>query len=99
MDETQVSTLLVVNRDFEKNYDVILYNDDKTPFDFVVFMLIEVFKYSKEDAFNLTSLINGQESGRVGNYPKKLAQIRVNKALHLAKINGFNHLRLDMRRA
>ena len=99
MDDIRSATLIRVNKNFDKDYDVILYNDDRTPFEFVEFMLVTIFKYTEEEAFNLTSYINNDVSGKVGTYPKKLAEVRVKKAMDLAKANGFDSLKLEARRS
>ena len=86
-----------INKNFSKDYEVILYNDDTTPFDFVTGVLMDVFKYSFDKALLLTTNVHEKDRGYVGKYPKKLAESRVNKALSMAEELGFNDFRIEAR--
>lgn len=48
--------------------DVIIHNDDFTPFEVVIVILIEVFKKSMQDALSLTSQVHNSDKGLVGTY-------------------------------
>ena len=53
-------------------YKVIFVNDDQTPMDFVVDLLIQIFKHSQESAKDLTMKIHEEGSAVVGVYTLRL---------------------------
>ena len=58
-------------------YVVRLLNDDFTPFDFVIALLIEVFHKSMEEAQAITADIHKSGSGTVGIYTRDIAETKV----------------------
>lgn len=72
-----------------KMYHVILLNDDFTPMDFVVYLLIEVFHKNSDDAWNITNSVHNNGSGVAGTYIKDIAETKSSLANKLAKANGF----------
>jgi ATP-dependent Clp protease adaptor protein ClpS len=72
-----------------KRYKVIMLNDDKTPMDFVVSLLIEFFKHSEQSANNITVQIHEEGSGVVGIYSYEIAEQKAIEATTLSRDNGF----------
>lgn len=72
-----------------KHYRVIMHNDDFTSMEFVVEILIDIFKKDTYEAERLMLMVH--ESGRaaVGTYPYDIAATKVNNALARAKTEGF----------
>lgn len=70
-------------------YKIIFLNDDKTPMDFVVSLLIEYFKHSEETAHNLTLQIHQEGSGVVGVYTFEIAEQKALEATSISRDNGF----------
>lgn len=72
-----------------KHYRVIMHNDDFTSMEFVVEILIDIFKKDTFEAERLMLMVH--ESGRaaVGTYPYDIATTKVNNALARAKTEGF----------
>ncbi|MBQ7582880.1 MAG: ATP-dependent Clp protease adaptor ClpS [Lachnospiraceae bacterium] len=70
-------------------YNVIMINDDFTTMDFVVMILIEIFK--KDPATAEALMLTVHKAGRavVGTYPYDVAVSKVSKALNRAKEQGF----------
>lgn len=75
--------------DEPKLWKVILLNDDLTPIDFVIELLITTFKHSQETAKNITMEIHNNGSGIAGIYTFEIAEIRAVEATTLARSNGF----------
>ena len=75
--------------DEPKLWKVILLNDDLTPIDFVIELLITIFKHSQETAKNITMEIHNNGSGVAGIYTFEIAEIRAVEATTLARSNGF----------
>ena len=72
-----------------KRYKVIFLNDDKTPMEFVVSLLIELFKHSENTAQTLTMKIHEEGSGVVGVYSYEIAEQKSLEATSLCRDNGF----------
>lgn len=72
-----------------KRWKVIFLNDDHTPMEFVVGVLLEVFKHSQETAKSITMDIHNTGSGIAGVYRFEIAEIKTVEAVHLARQNGF----------
>lgn len=56
-----------------KLYNVILLNDDVTPMQFVVQVLIEIFNHESQSAFNVMMEVHEKEAGVAGTYYKEIA--------------------------
>lgn len=70
-------------------FKVIFLNDDKTPMDFVVSLLVELFKHSEETAYAITMKIHEEGSGVVGIYSYEIAEQKSIEATVLSRDNGF----------
>jgi ATP-dependent Clp protease adaptor protein ClpS len=70
-------------------YKVIVFNDDKTPVDFVIAMLIKIFHHSPTSAENITLKIHNEGSGVAGIYSYEIAEQKVVEATALAREHGF----------
>ena len=64
-------------------------NDNKTQMDFVVSILVEVFKHTEKTAQELTMKIHNDGSTVVGLYTFEIAEQRSLEATKLARTNGF----------
>ncbi len=58
-------------------YKVILLNDDFTPMEFVVYILINFFRMNTEDATRLMLQIHTRGKGVCGIYTKDIAETKV----------------------
>lgn len=72
-----------------KKYSVILLNDDFTPMDFVVIILMAVFHYNQTDAERLMWQIHNEGRCVVGTYSKDIALSKIETLTKLARENGF----------
>jgi ATP-dependent Clp protease adaptor protein ClpS len=72
-----------------KLYKVIFLNDDYTPMEFVVSLIITLFKHSEETAHSITMRIHEEGSGVVGIYSFELAEQKSLEATVLSRDNGF----------
>ena len=70
-------------------YKVIFMNDNQTPMDFVVSLLIEVFRHTEKTAQELTMKIHDEGTAIVGLYSFEIAEQRSLEATKLARANGF----------
>jgi ATP-dependent Clp protease adaptor protein ClpS len=72
-----------------KNWKVIMLNDDHTPMEFVITLLVEIFKHTQETAKDITMEIHNTGSGIAGVYSFEIAEVKAVEATTLARSNGF----------
>lgn len=87
LEETDVRTEEEV--DEPPMYRVILHNDDYTPREFVVQVLIVVFNKSEEAATQLMWHVHKNGAGVCGVYTYEIAETKVSAVRDLAKEYGF----------
>jgi ATP-dependent Clp protease adaptor protein ClpS len=72
-----------------KRWKVVFLNDDHTPVDFVIELLLNIFKHTQETAKAITLEIHNNGSGIAGVYSFEIAEIKSVEATALARSNGF----------
>ena len=72
-----------------KHYKVVMYNDDFTTMEFVVNILMTVFKKDINTSNKIMMDIHKIGRGIVGVYPYDIATTKVAIALGMAKEEGF----------
>ena len=70
-------------------YNVIFLNDDATPIEWVVDLLVRIFKHTQSSAENLTMEIHPNGSAIVGTYSYEIAEHKTIEATSLSRENGF----------
>ena len=70
-------------------YRVILHNDDKTTFDFVIHILTEVFHKELNEATEITFRVHDAGAATAGVYTHQIAECKIGEAAALAKANNF----------
>ncbi len=70
-------------------YKVLLHNDDYTTMEFVINVLIEVFRKSLVEAEQLMLTVHKQQKAIVGKYTKEIAEIKVDRTIKKARNVGF----------
>lgn len=90
MADTAVKTRDVVSTNIKapKKYKVLVLNDDVTPMEFVVAMLITVFKHNEAGAIDLTMKIHNAGSAVAGVYTYEIAEQKSIDATYLAREHG-----------
>lgn len=82
-----------INTDLEiekpKRYYVIMHNDDTTPFDFVIEVLVQLFHHTPETAADLASKIHNEGTAIVGMYYLEVAEQKVEETISASRRNGF----------
>ena len=66
-------------------YRVILLNDDYTPMEFVVGVLITYFNKTVDEADAITTEIHKNGKGIAGIYPLEIAETKLRQAMKLAR--------------
>ncbi|MEJ2662763.1 MAG: ATP-dependent Clp protease adapter ClpS [Spirochaetia bacterium] len=68
-----------------KMYRVILHNDDYTTMEFVVEVLVKVFRLPAQDATRIMLDVHRKGQGQVGVFTRDIARTKVAQVHYLAK--------------
>lgn len=72
-----------------KNWKVIFLNDDTTPMEFVVSLLVDIFKHTHDSAKDIMLQVHETGSGIAGVYSFEIAEAKAVESTNLARTNGF----------
>jgi ATP-dependent Clp protease adaptor protein ClpS len=70
-------------------YKVFLHNDDYTTMEFVVEVLVVIFRKSGEEATKIMLNVHRQGMGLCGVYTYELAETKINAVHMMAESQGF----------
>ncbi len=74
---------------FPEEYEVIMLNDDFTPMDFVVDVIIRIFHKSPVEATKLMLLIHTSGKAALGVYTYDIAATKINEVHTRARSEGY----------
>ena len=86
--QTQTQEKTATELRYPDRYQVIIWNDDFTPMDFVISLLVEVFNKKLSTATELTMIIHDKGRAVAGVYFKEIAEQKVTESSGLARLNG-----------
>ncbi len=86
---TDTEYVVATNVELERPYRVIIENDDVTPMDFVVLVLLTIFELSYERAEEVMYQAHLKGRAYVVTLPFEEAQQRVYAAQNLARTSGY----------
>lgn len=89
--ESEVKPLSTVLTAIEppKRFYVLMHNDDKTPFDFVIDVLVELYRHDEQTAADLANKIHIEEKAIVGMYNLEIAEQKIEETVRLSRANNF----------
>ena len=70
-------------------YKVVFLNDEQTPIDWVIRVLVDIFKHSNETAEKITLTIHTEGSGVAGIYTYEIAEQKTIEATTASRNHGF----------
>lgn len=70
-------------------FKVVMLNDDATPMDWVIDVLIKIFKHTESTAKELTLTIHNEGSGVAGIYTYEIAEQKSIEAVNASRERGF----------
>jgi ATP-dependent Clp protease adaptor protein ClpS len=70
-------------------YKVVVCNDDVTPVEFVISMLVAIFRHSEKSALELTLAIHNSGSAVAGIFSHEVAEQKSLDATNLARASGY----------
>ncbi len=68
-------------------YAVVLFNDDYTPMEFVIYVLQTIFKKSYEEAKKIMLLVHNEGKGTCGIYSLDIAETKANQVIEFSRVN------------
>jgi ATP-dependent Clp protease adaptor protein ClpS len=87
--DIQLEEKVKVTTQEPKNWKVIFLNDDSTPMNFVIQVLVEIFRHTEESAEDVTLQVHETGSGIAGVYSFEIAEAKAVESTNLARTNGF----------
>lgn len=70
-------------------YKVVMFNDDFTPMDFVVEVLVIIFHKTYEDAVRTMMNVHKGDRVVIGRYSYDIAKTKVERAIKMARAEGY----------
>ena len=70
-------------------FKVVLYNDNHTPVEFVIALLMKVFRHSEASAFDITMKVHNDGSGVAGVYRYEIAEQKGMEATNMARQQSY----------
>lgn len=86
--QTQTQERTHTQIQYPVRYKVVFLNDDFTPMDFVIQLLVEIFNKTLDQAHDITMEIHNTSSGIAGVYSLEIAEQKTHEALVLCKHAG-----------
>lgn len=87
--DAQIDEKITVSLQPPKLWKVVFLNDDKTPMEFVIGVLTEIFKHNEVQAKEITLEIHNTGSAVVGVYSHEIAEQKGLDTTSAARQNGF----------
>ena len=72
-----------------KQYKVIVHNDDATPMEFVIELLVNTFQHTRQRAEEITLTIHVDGTGIAGIYYYEIAEQKVAEGIIASRSMGF----------
>jgi ATP-dependent Clp protease adaptor protein ClpS len=73
---------------YPDRFNVVFLNDDYTPMEFVIQLLIEVFNKNIDQAKDITVTIHNEGRGIAGTYNHEIAEQKVHESTLLSRHHG-----------
>jgi ATP-dependent Clp protease adaptor protein ClpS len=70
-------------------YKVVLYNDNHTPVEFVIALLMKIFRHSESSAVGITLKVHNEGSGVAGIYSYEVAEQKGIEGTNMAREQGY----------
>jgi ATP-dependent Clp protease adaptor protein ClpS len=71
-----------------REYHVFILNDDYTPMEFVIEILMTIFHKNYQEAEAITMMVHQQDRGLCGTFSHEIAETKVLQVSQLAKEHG-----------
>jgi len=89
MARSQAKTIERTEVKFPDRYKILMWNDDFTPMEFVVQLLVELFDRPLKDAKAIMIDIHEEGKGVAGEYNFEVAEQKVHEGSTISRHNGY----------
>lgn len=89
MAKTQTTQKTKTEVAYPNLYRIDIYNDDVTPMEFVIQLLIEIFNKNIDQAKDITMRIHTKGKDSAGVYSLEIADQKVSEALTLCQLHKY----------
>lgn len=72
-----------------KMWHVMFHNDDKTTMEFVIFLLLQIFHKSIDEATKIMLAIHTENAASAGLFTHEVAESKMNICVNTARENGW----------
>ena len=87
-EQTKTGVRSTTRLQYPSKYNVIFHNDDYTPMEFVISLLVEVFDRTLDQASVITSQIHEKGQGVAGTYFHEIAEQKQQETVVLSRHSG-----------
>ena len=77
VNDVQIDEVVKKKAEEPLRYKVVLLNDDQTPVEWVIKVLVDIFKHTNDTAEKITLTIHNEGSGIAGIYTYEIAEQKV----------------------
>tara|TARA_B100001245_G_C22840983_1_gene404317 strand:+ start:533 stop:862 length:330 start_codon:yes stop_codon:yes gene_type:complete len=84
-DEVLVRTDDTIHLSTPKKYNVVFFNDDYTPIEFVVTVLMDIFHHSEDIAKEIAQMVHDEGKAIAGTYNFEIAEQKSLEAISQAR--------------
>ena len=67
-----------------------MHNDDTTPFDFVIELLVGLYRHDEQTAADLANKIHVDEKAIVGMYNMEIAEQKIDETVQVSRANNHS---------
>jgi ATP-dependent Clp protease adaptor protein ClpS len=86
---TKIKDTTKITSQAPDKFKVVFYNDDSTPMDFVIAVLMKIFRHSESVAETLTMKIHNEGKAVAGVYAYEIAEQKGMETTNFARQNGY----------
>ena len=86
---TSVDTASTIKIATPKRHYVVMHNDDQTPIDFVVKVLMELYHHDQQTSADLANKIHIDQKAIVGMYNLEIAEQKVEETHGTSRAHGY----------
>lgn len=76
--------------DAPKRYYIVMHNDDTTPLDFVIELLVGLYRHDEQTAVDLANKIHVDEKAIVGMYNMEIAEQKIDETVQVSRANNHS---------
>lgn len=87
--DVQLDEKIKVTTKEPSRYKVVFLNDDATPMQFVMEVLVHIFRHNSDSAEEVTMTIHNEGAGVVGIYSHELAEQKARETVAISEEHNF----------